>query len=997
MVYATRICLMYSLLLMANSIFLHAQQPYPHPSFRNFGTNDGLPSPEVYCVMQDHRGYMWFGTDNGVSRFNGYTFTNFGPANGLQSNVVFNIVEDNRNRIWFGTMSGELFIFENDTIIPYQYNKLILNYRNQYSIGNLLHVNNEQQVTLSLRGLGILQIDARGTYKLITTQIPLGGLVVLDGNNIWKTSIGRTSDTNYWDVSYDHYIRQVFYVEIVNNNKTDTIIIRKRAINGTPFNAFLIDSTKHAFLLQSFNNIYFIENEKILWQKEFNECINSVQLQNNGTVWVSMNNEAGLRVYENLKDIILGKYEQLLRNVAVSQSFFDKDGGLWISTLDKGLFYCNDKEMMVWDRELFGKGSNMVTALAPKSESEVFIGLNNGLVCMVNTANGQIKKLPLSTVNNQLCVNFIYYDYVSKRIYNNGLLLTNGSKWIPIEHKLPNVKSGILLTNYDISEDGKYMWGGSTRGFYKVDLSANRAVLHSDIELNITDRIFSIHEDKCGNLWVGLQTGIAQFINGRLLPAHVDHPAFQVRVESIAETSDSTLVFGTKGLGVVFWKDNKIVNIREKDGLTSNMIENIHVDENDIIWVATLSGLNKITLSANDTPVIRAITIAQGLPSNEIYQTASLNGQVWLATGGGLVKYHEQPPAKVATPPFFTNLQVNAQNVAFTQHTFPYYQNNIKITYLNINYCLLGKIHYRYRLNTLNPWIETYSTSVNLPALKAGNYDFEVQAQNGDNLWSAAATYEFSILPPWWERWPFRIAALTALLMIATAGYRNRIQQLRRKNEIQQKIYELEGKALQAQMNPHFLFNCLNSIKELISKNETEKALDYLHKFAKLVRSNLMVSRRGEIVLSDEIEMLSGYLNLEKMRFKDLFDFTIDVDPQIDVYDCFLPPMLVQPFVENAVIHAFKNRKDKGHIWIRFAQNAQGLVISVTDNGVGLHTKNKEEKVTTPHVSQGIALVKDRLALINGKKEENCVILHEIVNTDGTIGGTEVRIFLTSE
>jgi len=324
-----------------------------------------------------------------------------------------------------------------------------------------------------------------------------------------------------------------------------------------------------------------------------------------------------------------------------------------------------------------------------------------------------------------------------------------------------------------------------------------------------------------------------------------------------------------------------------------------------------------------------------------------------------------------------------------------HYKNNFEITYLNINYSLNGKILYRYRLNNHSQWFETYNTSVMLSVLNSGTYNFEVQAQNEDGVWSNSATYTFVILPPWWERWPFRIATLAALLLAVTAGYRNRIQQLRRKNEIQQKIYELEGKALQAQMNPHFIFNCLNSIKQLIGNNETEKALDYLHKFAKLVRSNLMVSRRGEIVLSEEIEMLSGYLNLEKMRFKDLFDFTIEIDPQIDIYDRFLPPMLVQPFVENAVIHAFKNPKVKGHIRICFKQNAQGLVISVTDNGIGLHANNKEDSLT-PHVSQGIALVKDRLALINGKNEENYVILQEIVHTDGTVGGTEALIFLNN-
>ncbi|PSJ72021.1 hypothetical protein C7N43_36315, partial [Sphingobacteriales bacterium UPWRP_1] len=672
------------LIFMSGSTLLQAQKPSPHPSFRNFGTNEGLPSPEVYCVMQDHQGYMWFGTDNGVSRFNGYTFTNFGPANGLQSNVVFNIVEDSSNRIWFGTMSGELFIFKNDTIVPYTYNPLILNYRNKYSIANLLAVNEQELVTLSLRRLGILQIDKKGETKLYSTKVPLGGMVVLSGGKIWQTSIGRTGDANYWDVSYDHYMRQVFYVEIVKENRTDTLIVKKRSINGSPFNAFSVDSVNQVFLLQAFNNIYLMNKEGVSWNIEFTETINSLQLQPNGQILLSLNGEGGLRSYDKVDDLRLHKYTQLLERIAVSQTFVDDACNFWVATLGSGIFYSKDTEMILWNNYNDDAKSNLVTAIAIKSETEIFFGLNNGLVYLLNLATGQTSPLPHDPLKDQSYVNCLYYNRQADRIYKNGWVLSLNNQWTPMKHKLPDVKSGILLAATCASGDENCIWGSSNRGFYKIDLLKNQTILHSDIELGITDRTFSIYEDKCGRVWVGLQTGIAEFDNGKLVKPIVNHQAFNMRTEAIEETADSTLIFGTKGLGVVFWKEDKIINIMEKEGLTSNMIEDIHVDENGIIWVATLSGLNKITLSAGGKPVIRAITIAQGLPSNEIYQIASVNGQVWLATGGGLVKYHELPPAQTAAPPFFTNLKVNTQHTSFTETHFPYYCYDILILVINL-------------------------------------------------------------------------------------------------------------------------------------------------------------------------------------------------------------------------------------------------------------------------------------------------------------------------
>lgn len=202
--------------------------------------------------------------------------------------------------------------------------------------------------------------------------------------------------------------------------------------------------------------------------------------------------------------------------------------------------------------------------------------------------------------------------------------------------------------------------------------------------------------------------------------------------------------------------------------------------------------------------------------------------------------------------------------------------------------------------------------------------------------------------------------------------------------KLENQIIYLERSALQAQMNPHFIFNSLNSIQNYIAKNDQLKAMDYLSGFAKLVRRILNASSEKIISIDEEISMLEGYLKLEKLRFKDKFDYKLSIPENLDIHNIGIPPLLIQPFVENAVIHGMKNLTEQGYILVKFIHQPPFLKVIIEDNGVGIDRNNK-----SGHKSKGMSITQKRLAHLNKSKEELSIRIDNKkdlgINESGTI------------
>jgi two-component sensor histidine kinase len=346
-----------------------------------------------------------------------------------------------------------------------------------------------------------------------------------------------------------------------------------------------------------------------------------------------------------------------------------------------------------------------------------------------------------------------------------------------------------------------------------------------------------------------------------------------------------------------------------------------------------------------------------------------------------------------------------------------YDQNSINFETGIIDYYARGKGHIRYKLEENGKDVNwqygpAYYT-IRYEGLQPGKYKLTLQASNVGNEFNSPIKILFiNISPAFWNTWWFRtIVAVFILgvfylvvryrtqqkfkLQLERTGKEKQIAELGQKTaELQQQKVEIEMQALRAQMNPHFIFNSLNSINRFILQNDRAQASEYLTKFSKLVRMILQNSQASLITLESELESLDLYLNLESLRFNYHFDYNITVPKDLDKEVLQVPPLILQPYVENAIWHGLMHKEEKGHLDIDISEKDDQLFLKIRDDGVGREkAKTMASKSATKHKSMGLRITENRIAILqkNGLKESP-VTIHDLVNHDGTAAGTEVVI-----
>jgi LytS/YehU family sensor histidine kinase len=278
---------------------------------------------------------------------------------------------------------------------------------------------------------------------------------------------------------------------------------------------------------------------------------------------------------------------------------------------------------------------------------------------------------------------------------------------------------------------------------------------------------------------------------------------------------------------------------------------------------------------------------------------------------------------------------------------------------------------------------------------------------NSEGYWSKEINYSFTIRSPWWGTWWFRIIAVICLAVLFYGlirwrlhrKFRLRLELSEREKQLAdmgQKTVELEMQALRSQMNPHFIFNSLNSINRFILQNNKAQASEYLTKFSRLVRLILQNSHASLITLESELESLKLYLDMEALRFEHHFAYKISVSDDIDAEVLKVPPLIIQPYAENAIWHGLMPKEEKGQLDIEISQENNYLFFRITDDGIGRkQSAAMSSKSATRHKSMGLRITADRIAMLQSSNgNESPVTINDLVNTDGSAAGTEVIIKL---
>jgi hypothetical protein len=954
-----------------------AAQTAPHPAFRQYTTDDGLASSETYCILQDNEGYIWISTDNGVSRFDGYGFKNYGLNEGLKENVIFVLQLDTLGRVWMQAQSGNLYYLEQDTILPYWNNAVIQNIKNRpdWSMGFVV-VGAGDTVHLSSLAGGINSITRDGHFSTLPADMDEGDQffekkgTVLHGTT-WNSTSHRTQ--------VDKLDRNVQIITpTVTWNFTGLKLTDRK---GQAPSAFRLADGQ--YLYKVYDDLWYIENGVIQWYRYFPYIILHAQKMRNGKLFLGLHHYQGLRVYPSKEALFQDNSTTWLQGQSVSYFMEDRQGGQWFATNENGVFYAPAEAFEVYDKES-GLPDNRVTAISISNKNQLFAGLGNGEIWELEPEAGKLDQLPPSPGSGSIRDLIFVGDQLWAG--HGGLFVYSEGVW----DQAREVENGNVFSmgnRITASPSENRIWSCDHNGFMNYEPGDPKPIV---LLRGYGQRTYVVREDFNGRVWVGRPAGLFEWKNDSLQSRQNLHPAFTLRVEDIALLPDSSLAIATKGGGLVFWKNGRTEQLTTNEGLSADMMENVYAAPDGTVWAGTLNGLNRITGTWGQRQVKR-ITVFNGLPSNEINRVATVGNELWVATSKGLVHFLPKEKNHYAPVPEIDVVLVNNRPINHSKRlSLGPNQNNLTIRFSAINYSMNGKIPYRYRF-TGSPWTTTLTRSVNLPVLPAGERRFEVQAQNEDGIWSESAVLRFEIQPHWYATWWARSAAAVALALGVFMFLKIRTKRLEKAHEMQLQMANLERSALQAQMNPHFIFNCLNSIQNFILQNEKESAISYLGSFAALVRSMLNASVSGSIALADEIKLLNNYLALEKLRFKGRFDFEVTVAEGIDVYEVKIPPLLIQPYVENAVLHGMSNKEAEGKVAVHFEKKTSFMEITVEDNGPGMSKENVHKYPGPAHKSVGMSITKKRLELL-AKNRQNSEVRIEPGSASGTV--VHIRIEL---
>lgn len=968
------------LLMLFVSMSAFAQDT--HPSFKHYTVDEGLPSSEVYQVKQDSKGYIWFATGNGVSRFNGYEFENFSISNGLPDNTVFEIYEDAFERIWFVPLSCKLSYYYKGKIIPFQYNdqlqKLLVN-----AVKTSFCVDSNGTVFLGLLGHGIVEISKDGK---ITTRF----------------SKAASSELNIIQPTPSTYIFSYYHGFGLRSINFQTKLQPSATLELLADSTFKMRSSGR--IIHSANGKYLIgigENLIIIDQKNIKKY--TIEHFPSRIIWLYEDQEHDLWVgtlpggMYYIKNSDFKNKQWYLPGISVNGIIQDKEGGFWYATEGNGVYYSASKKIRVYDKSI-GFSDDRITCLATDSKN-IFAGSQNGFVDQIRNEK-EIKSYDLNfgpLHSNEISA--LFYDSIEKLLWVAGKFKSGAIKDGNFSSRYP------FLFNAMLRDSSHTHWAVCPDKFCILDHD-KRTDIVSAATSTVFRRVNAITQGPNNLLMVGAINGLWTCDVKSKLFSYIGyrHKLLTNRILDLDYLSDSLLIIATKGTGVVLYDNKNVIQIGKENGLCGNNVYAIYNDA-PVIWAATDKGLNKIILTDRKNLRYKVInyTTINGLPSNEINDILKVENKIYLATNKGLSFFNPDSIDNpvVQLPVYLTRVAINDQDTTIlADYSLMYNQNNIKINFTGLGYKNAGKLNYRYKMIGLDSsWIYTSTREVQFTTLPAKAYTLILNVQNTDGSYSTnQAVIHFNILLPFWKKWWFILIVilLVGYSMFYIIRYRlNKKQAHKEKvDKLNKTLMSLKLKALRAQMNPHFTFNVMNSIQHFIAFNKGEAANKYLSRFSGLIRLILNNSEKVSIPLADEIKALDLYLELEAMRFEQRFEYKITVDPSIDIMKVEIPSMLIQPYVENSVTHGILNLEKPGLIKIDIQKQDNLIKCTIEDNGIGrirsvFMNKNNIQKTF------GTVITQERLAAINELyKSELSEKVTDLEDENGNPVGTRVELYI---
>lgn len=980
-------------------------------------------------MATDKNGLLWIGTTEGLNLFDGYkvSFLSQAQHRGLQSNNITSLFCDAHNRVWVGTVNGLSMIDSNRIIHP-----IIMQSVTNCYVHTILETADHTIAVMTNEGHFMLPATGDAlqsrSWQAMDWFNQLTGH--LEPNKV--RDLARLADDTYFICKSD----TLLVIDMARRQLVSNMVFRKLG------SSCMLDR-EHLLVSLQPGNLYKVNLlTKSIEQEYHPQNVNkqSPPLTNITKIRVVSPGKIAVTTYFGglcLLDPATDTYIQYLHNPLEQHSISEnrtvdavvgKEGTILITTFNSGLNIANVSHYLVTDIPAFAddKGhlfDGYINAIITDRERQVWMAA--------------FDKIILWDRSNNFCSFMPYYLNINN-LGNHPLeikalcLDSNGRIWASIYEKgiaLINKKDGFykMVMNYDSSDnisalksvyihsleadDKGKIWAAGGMGVFTIDtktLAIDTLLHHPQLKELVGKRIFKIWFDHQQRIWFASQSyGVYCYDPVAHSMRNYNHQDGlpDGSCYSFAEDRQHTIYIGTSN-GLCVLQGNRIKVYNESNGLKGNICTGLLSDDKGNIWIGC--GHNNM---ARFSPYDSSFKYyseesgfgVSGFRINAFYKAP--DGEMfWGANNGACFFYPDK--LNTSLSPLLLSEQKMMTGDSVIQFTgsatvkLSYRENNISFFFTAADLTGSKNILYEYKLENFdNDWLKgTDITQVKYNSLPPGKYIFKLRASRDGVAWTNSQNEILLIIhPPFWKTWWFRMLVILLIVAAITLYVRQRIQKVQNQERVKRKITELEIKALKAQMNPHFIFNAMNSIQEFTLTGDIDKANKYISRFSRLLRNVLHQSAQNSVLLSDEISTLQLYLEIESLRQGKDFSFSVVTDNGTEAQVIRIPSMLVQPFVENALHHGLANMEGQKNLQIKFSTpDDESLICEITDNGVGRKKAAELKSAIHPslqHTPMGIQLVEDRLRLLSkpGEKQTSFTI-EDIYTADGEPGGTKVTI-----
>ncbi|MBK1896985.1 sensor histidine kinase [Chryseobacterium paridis] len=940
------------------------------PGLVNYSEEDGLNSSTTYSINQDNNGFIWIGSDNGLFRFDGKEFKQFNEKNGLKN---IDVLACNP------LSNGENFIMSYLSDFAYLKNGKIINSDRNKELKKLTHLSanysNGDSVFI-FNATAPKEIFVYHNEKVKTIPLHLGKEI--------------TSSDKYYVFSFDIDLHLLYLTDQNGQVMTYDILTKKKTIcnlllpKTTIYKAgdFLVTKLDNKVVIyKRYNRYYF----KKIQSFSVPEKIHQIVIDKNYRIWLCLDKGGVLYYKQTLRQGNLSHPIKIMDDFVMNHILIDRDNNVWFSTRNNGVFFITDKFFNNYIHLPVKNNSSFITAIE-KNGKDIILGYNEA-------KSGILKSNTITDITLEK-----NRKIQTKSIFSKGNTILFGCtlsifKYNTLTRKVTHIKDFSLKNILPYTNDSVFLC--TSQG-----LTAYNFVTNTYSQL-LNERTYNALSYDKDSIFVGDFKDLYK-LNVRTKKKNLFLEGYYFT--DIKKLKNNLYVGATNLNGIIFFNNKKVIRrITEKNGLSTDQIKKIEVQNGNVFWASTNSGLSRIEIHGAHVK-INNFTQTDGLPSNVVAGCVIRDDTIYAGTTKGLAIL---PISNLIGQQTFINKKVIVNSVAVGDReiynlnqkiTSQAPENTVAFNLSFLDYASQGKVSYKYKVEGLNDeWQISSSPKIMFNALPPGKYIFKVFGLGYNGKQSRTSTdITFEIKPKFWQTWWFRFLIIilvgSILFSLITLYFQRKRNKKLATLYYEKKIAELELQAIKAQINPHFIYNCLNSIQFLLYKKDYTETENYLDIFSQMIRKTLHYSEKTFMPIKEETDYLSLYLNMEKLRLKDLFDYKITISPAVNK-SWVIPSLLIQPFVENAIKHGVSNLKDrKGNIEILFDYADSLLCITIEDNGVGIGNKPESNAKTN---SFGVKLSQKRIETFRQLFETNITLEINDLSEKEKKPGTQIKLYMT--